>query len=245
MSLVDMSVDEYLEVLKRSSLPTIITEGRDDYKVFRRMEREFSDIGVSLMPVGGKDKVIQIFNRRQEYGHIKTAYIIDRDCWVFTSVPEDYNNKLIVLTDGYSIENDMYRDGNIEDFLYDEERERYYKDLDGLVDWFSSTIQKYLNGDVVNLDIHPNRIVDEEGRIKSPFREFIDDNSVEENLRTYIKKDYKKYVRGKNLIALILRYLSHSSRESKYSRANLMEMATVKHGIHMQRFYAQISNVFR
>lgn len=245
MNFVDMSVDEYLEVLKRSSLPTIITEGRDDYKIFRRMEREFSDIGVSLMPVGGKDKVIQIFNRRQEYGHIKTAYIVDRDCWVFTSVPEGYDNNLIILTDGYSIENDLYRDGDIEDFLYGEEREKYYRDLDALVEWFSCTIKKYLNGEAIDLDIHPNRILDEEGKIKSPFQEFIDSISVEEDFRKHIRQEYKKFVRGKNLMALILRYLSHKNRDSKYSRANLIEMAMVKNGFHMQRFYTEISNVFR
>ena len=39
-----------------------------------------------------------------------------------------------------------------------------------------------------------------------------------------VYSEYTRALRGKNLFQALIRFLSHKNRESKYSRANLIEM---------------------
>ena len=112
------TVDETIETLKRSNIPTLITEGRDDYIVFRRLEDKLVG-GVSVLPVGGRDNVIQVFRRRAEVGHDRIAFVIDRDLWCFTPVPNELLDERVIVTNGYSIENDVFRDADVPALMSD------------------------------------------------------------------------------------------------------------------------------
>src|SRR5580704_10014612 len=94
---VFVTPSEFVQTLKHSSLPTIVTEGSDDYSVFRRVEERFSKLGLSLMPVGGKQAVLEIFKCRDQFRQIKTAFIIDRDLWIFDAVPQEYADDAIII----------------------------------------------------------------------------------------------------------------------------------------------------
>jgi hypothetical protein len=243
MSKSEISVDEYVQSLKHSGLPTVITEGLDDYTVFRRVEERFADAGVSLMPVGGKDKVLQIFRRRNEFRQIRSAFIVDKDIWLFGGVPPEYIEPTLISTDGYSIENDLYRDGEMELLLLAQERDKFLKDLDEIIRWFSFAVDKKLRGEEIEIDCHPSQILDGDGSIRPDFAAECGYSNPSELYET-IRADYARQLRGKTLLSLLVKYVSHSSRSAKHSRKSLMETASIRGRPHMNRFYNELRNIF-
>ncbi len=240
-----LSVDEYIETLKRSKLPTVITEGLDDYLAFRRLEEAFSDVGLSLMPVGGKDTVLDLFRRRNEFPQISTAFIADQDFWIFSSVPPEFHHPTIIFTEGYSIENDLYRDGDIETLLTAAEKEKFERDLREMMKWFSYAIGKILNNQEIPINIHPRRMLDINGTMRQDFLDEFGYTEPPENIYEKISGDYRKYLRGKSLLALLVCYLSHTDRPVKHSNRSLLEAASVRGGPYMSRFHTQIGQLFR
>ena len=62
---IEISTEEAIAVIKKSSLPTVVIEGADDAIVYRKIE-DIGDGFVSLLPVGGRENVLAIFNRKAE-----------------------------------------------------------------------------------------------------------------------------------------------------------------------------------
>jgi hypothetical protein len=237
-----VSPAEYIQTLKHSSIPTVITEGSDDYFVFRRVEDHFRAIGVSLLPVGGKHTVLEIFKNRDQFSQIKTAFIVDRDIWLFAGVPGQFDNQLVIVTDGYSIENDLYRDGDMEALLLETEKRDFSSDLKELLKWYSFAVYRCLSGHEVVLNYHPNQILGDGGQIKESFGAtgYIAPN--EEVYKT-IFAEYSRYLRGKTLMSLLVKYLSHRERAIKHSRKSLMELACVRRGQYMARIYSSLQEI--
>src|SRR5579863_8723513 len=129
-SRAEPSVEEIIALLKQTSLPTIVVEGADDMIVFRRFEDRLSHLGVSVLPVGGRLNVLNIFTRRGEIpAYVKLAFIADQDTWVYTGVPKEYQHANLILTSGYSIENDVFVDGNLVSLLSRKEFGRFLAEL--------------------------------------------------------------------------------------------------------------------
>ncbi|MCS3451767.1 MULTISPECIES: DUF4435 domain-containing protein [Bradyrhizobium] len=160
-----VTASEYVQTLKHSFIPTVITEGSDDYAVFRRIEERFAAIGLSLMPVGGKRTVLEIFRHRNEFPQIQVAFIVDQDTWLFSHIPSEYKDPSLIVTDGYSIENDLYRDGDMESLLLAHERADFQRDLEQIIKWFSYAVRKHIEGHESLLDYHPNQVVDASGKM--------------------------------------------------------------------------------
>ncbi|MEY4934299.1 MAG: hypothetical protein RIS64_658 [Bacteroidota bacterium] len=145
MARVTISIDELVATLKRSNLPTILVEGDDDVMVYRQFEKQFGARKVSILPCGGRNTLLKVFERKHEFPHLKVHFIADKDMWVFEGVPEKYAT--ISFTSGYSIENDLYADGFKRlDALLDEDELIHKKELlENIVEWFASEVEKYLN----------------------------------------------------------------------------------------------------
>jgi hypothetical protein len=82
-----------------------------------------------------------------------------------------------------------------------------------------------LSGKPFKIDCHPNYVAENDNRTFK--KSFIDKHgplSVDEDLFSSIKSNYKVLIRGKNLFSAILRFLSHTDRSSKYSRENFIEL---------------------
>ena len=85
------TVDEIIALLKKTDLPTVVCEGSDDLIVYRRFEEHLSHIGVSILPAGGRENVLEVFERRGEIPtSVRLAFIADRDTWVNTEIPTAY-----------------------------------------------------------------------------------------------------------------------------------------------------------
>lgn len=242
-SKVDITVDEMIATLKRSSLPTLVTEGGDDVIVFRGAEVDFSSVGLSILPVGGRDKLLQIFCRRDELEHITIAFIADRDVWVYDKVPPEFVSENLVLTDGYSVENDLYRDGNLENLLTNDEVGRFRAELSAFIKWYALAVARVLDGRGGKIRVHPNHLLDNNERLKDELK-LQEGEAYPDDLKSKIDSDYKKYLRGKSLMPLIMRQLSYPGRSVRHNHRSIMEIVACNRGLLIGAIYDQLKAIF-
>lgn len=234
------SVDEVVETIRRSSLPTVVTEGVTDYFVYRRLESLISDSGASFLPVGGRSNVLDVFARRADMAGGNVAFVIDMDMWLFSGQPNEFQSDWIATTHGYSIENDLYADGDWERLLDHGERGRFQRDLGPLSDWFSREVDIYLSGGAPVIDLHPDRILDNAGTLLADLEAARQVSTRSQATFDQVRGDYARLVRGKTLLNLLIRHLSYPGRGARHNTRSLMEMAAVVNGALMTRLAQQI-----
>ena len=65
-----LSENEIVSYLKKTSLPTILVEGRDELSVYTRYLESKIDIeDVDVLPCQGRITLLNIFDRREEFKH--------------------------------------------------------------------------------------------------------------------------------------------------------------------------------
>jgi hypothetical protein len=101
----ELTVEEIVSLLRHSSVPTILVEGSEDVMVYRWLKQHIKPLKASAIQCGGREKLLSVYKRRNEFSHIKTAFLADQDMYVFLGIPSDYSD--IIWTAGYSIENDF------------------------------------------------------------------------------------------------------------------------------------------
>lgn len=230
-----LTTDEILATLNHSSLPTLVVEGDEDVIIFRRLENSTPDLSLSVLPVGGRSQVFALFERRGEIrGKQEIAFVADQDLWVLSNVPQEYISDKLIFTDGYSIENDAFRDGNYRDLLYGAERTRFAADLENFSRWFALAAARNIkDGDPI--DIHANHILDNEGQ-RETMMVLKEGETYPQELYEKIRTDYLRFVRGKSLFQLFQRQM-RGSRPVKHSKVSLLEMAAARPGQHIQSLF--------
>lgn len=127
-----------------SDLPTVIVEGRDDQVIYTWMRRLLNvPTKIDVLPVGNRDNVIEIYERRSEFdSRLPVAFMADLDKWVFDKRdkggPAVYSD--IIWTKGYSLENDLYSDGNPENTIAPAHQEAYKDALDAAIQDFAKDV---------------------------------------------------------------------------------------------------------
>jgi len=161
------TVDELFATLKNSSMPTVIVEGRDDIVFYRKVEDELSDLGIDILSAGNKDKVLELREKiLSENLSIPIAFIVDKDLWVNYGVPTEYQDSLIT-TNGYSIENDLFLDGDLLLLLDSDELLDFKDDLDVFIKWYALAINRHVNDkktiydEISSFRYHPNKLLDD------------------------------------------------------------------------------------
>ena len=99
------TVDELVAMLGHAELPTVIVEGKDDMRIYRWVEGRVGSQNANVLPAGGRENLLSVYQRRNEFTHLPVAFVADRDLWLFSGIPEIYHD--IIWTLGYSIENDL------------------------------------------------------------------------------------------------------------------------------------------
>lgn len=230
-----LTVEDAISTLSHSSLPSLVVEGGSDVIVLRRLERMISGAELSVFPVGGRDTVLGVFERRAELGAARCIlFFVDSDLWIYSGTPSEFQHDDLLTTIGYSIENDMYVDGDLERLLTGKEAADFQNELGHFVDWFSNQISLFLNGHPCQVALHPNQV------LQQP-RPAVND----QNLRNRISADYPLMLRGHSLFALLLRQLSHAKRASKYSAENLLELGATAAGNRLIRISNWITERFQ
>jgi hypothetical protein len=243
-SRVKPTAEEIISTLKRSSLPTVVVEGDDDIIVYRRLEEAFSDLEISVIPAGGRETVLKIFERLNEIPNSSAiVFIADKDTWVFDGIPTPYQSHHIIFTDGYSIENDLYRDKNWRGVLVGPERERYQNDLERFLYWYALAVSRKLRGAAAELDIYPGVVIDDQKGTKN-LTALEPTEVYPEGLLETIKSDYGKFVRGHSLVGVLSLQISAKGRKPQVNHQVLLEIAASDKGPLLSRIYAEIERFF-
>jgi hypothetical protein len=216
-----LTPDEIVELLKRTFTPTIICEGTTDSLVYREI---ISRVGamVTIIDCGGRHTLLRVYDRKSEFASKKVAFVADKDLWYFTGCPPEYAE--VVFTEGYSIENDLIAGCEIERLLSREERAKFLQALDSLLIWYHFELAKLRSGQDPKIGLSVRSVIDAEtcelqGKISSSMSAM-----VVSGAHIKLFPEYKKALRGKTLLELLLLFLSHSNRDSKYSRKNILEI---------------------
>jgi hypothetical protein len=140
-----MDIDIVIAELQNSTLPTVFVEGKDDMLIYRKFEQLLGTTKVSFYPCGGRTRLLDLYERRNEFANLKAIFVADKDMYVFTEIPKIYEN--VIFTTGYSIENDLYADARDTqlDKIYLENHELPIKEniKNSLLTWFAFEVEKY------------------------------------------------------------------------------------------------------
>lgn len=220
------TVDELVSTLRRSKLPTVVVEGRDDMQIFRWMEDLLKIHEVDVLGVGGRSNLFAVYDRKSEFVHLPVAFIADRDKELFTQLPTNYEG--IIWTEGYSIENDLYAgaEPSLESLMDPQEASEHRQLLDTIVNWFAFEVEEFLAGRTPEFDHHCNEVVHlGQTEIDNGFRERRGFRPPNVAIYQQIREAYQLQLRGKQLFQVLVRFLSASHRSAKYSYHGLYDIA--------------------
>jgi len=218
---LNLTEDEIVEYLKRSSLTTILVEGKDDMIIYRWIEEEIGIDNANFMSCGGRDRLLKVFNRRAEFNHIKTIFVADKDAFVYDVVPEELNE--IIWTNGYSIENDLYQGQKIELLLDVSEKVKFRKAINNFITYYAFEVEQYQRKLVFNFSNHPNRLLCDAQELKQDYLDEINFQNPSKATIEFLQKEYDLLIRGKSLFALLVRFLSSKKRRIKHNKNSLLE----------------------
>ncbi len=239
---LELTVDEIIETLKRSSLTTVLVEGIDDVMIYRWIEDEIGIHNANFFPCGGRDNLLQVFERRNEFSNLKTIFVADKDAFVYVNPPENYNE--IIWTNGYSIENDLYYGRGIEQILSKKEKEVFTKSLNNFIEYYAFEIENMLNSKEHCFRNHPQHVLcDLQHTVKQEFLQQINFIKPSVEIVNNVKENYDVLIRGKSLFGLLTRILNSKNRKIKHSKASLLEHCYRTHKSEMfMRLLSEINN---
>ena len=233
MSKIDLTVVEIVSMIKRSGVINIVIEGRDDIIAYRHIESALNmhaSIFISLVPAGGREKVLAIYDiLKRDNALDKCYFICDQDIWLYSGIPEAYIDQRIVKTNGFSIENDLLRDYDISRLLSEGEAIKFNIELDIFRDWFAFALSKVLAGEDQPISCHVNEIIDSDRDRPAVIQAKTNDPGMRSLLKK-ISLDDAKFLRGKSYLSLYLRQLSERKRKVKHSTLSIFEHASAARG---------------
>ena len=219
MPLPNPSVEELVVTLRLSKKSNIVVEGDDDVIIYQELAKQIEILEVVLLSCGGRDKLLQVYERRGEFAQVPVAFIADRDMWLFSGIKPGYDD--VIWTNGYSIENDLYLDADLESLLDENEKAEHQQILDSICTWFAFAVEEYIAGNAPNLNSHCDEMVPR-GKI-----ELDTDFCARCGYRTpntervqQIRSSYQLLLRGKQLFQLLVRFLSKPAHGFKKASLN-------------------------
>ncbi len=211
-------------MLHNSRLPTVIVEGKDDHQIYQWVERCAGSQKANVLSVGGRETLLAVYKRRNEFAHLPVAFVADRDLWLFSGIPSDYPD--IIWTEGYSIENDLYADADLENLLDADEVEEHQQVLTSIIEWFAFEVEEHLAGKEARVATSCNQVVPPgKTEMDQGFRNSRGFRSPNQTLHQRIKNAYQLQLRGKTLFQVLVRFLSAPDRDAKHSTSGLYEIA--------------------
>lgn len=221
-------VKEFVNYLSKSSLPTILVEGKDDMRIYNWIKEYFDDHRtVSVMAVGCRSKLLAVYDRRAMFRHLPVAFVADRDLDYLLELPSDRYED-VVWTEGYSIENDLYAGGEsvLEKLLNQDERCQYKQILETLIEWFAFEVEEFSCGRYAKVNRKLKDIVAKgQTQMNDDFRECRGFCPPNKAIYQQISGAYQLRLRGKFLFQILHRILTGDSRDPSYNLFSLYEMA--------------------
>ncbi len=213
-----------LSTLKHSSLKTVLVEGNDDVEIYQKVQRKINIRNLDFLPTGGRNTLLEVFERREELDSSKIMFIADKDSWIFSEIPEKYKD--IFFTNGYCVENDLFADS--EDFLLnffeEDERKRFFSMVKNIIPWYSYEIKKIVDNtddkSVFEVSLLSEKVLNRKtNKLTDKFlrdKSCLDENS---NLCQVIESDYALKLRGKYLFQILLLIFQERKKKDSESKA--------------------------
>lgn len=224
------TIDEIVNTLQRSYLPTILIEGTDDIFVYRWLKSRVDYSLVSLQACGGRNSLFSIHDRKNEFLDKNVIFVADKDAFRFDGIPKERES--IIFTSGYCIENDIFEGSNILSFIDDEDEDDHNLLREIIGKWFAFQLNKYYDlnteSQCMSLSVatHINTISPKGlGSICPYHAASIGYSEPNNDLISLIMNEYNLNVRGKQLFQMLSRFLSKKGRFSSFSDKNLIEVA--------------------
>ena len=174
-------VDFVLHTLRTSDLPTVVVEGEHDKQIYRWLEDLLDRPHVNILSANGRDNLLEIFEKRKEFeDRLPVVFMADQDMWVFSGPPNSYED--IIWTSGYSIENDLYSDGNPENLIPDHMMNEHSCELNDAIQNFAGEVAHWVAARERRADVH----------------------QLVEVFRKEIEKKHELRLRGKTLFEILL-----------------------------------------
>lgn len=206
---VNTKITEIVGTIKKSAWFTVVVEGIDDVKIYAPLEDLYEDapLVVDIIPVGGRSIALGVFEKLKDTIYIKkVAFIVDQDTWVHLGKPNNYNHQHLICTTGYSVENDIFMDRQLNDLMKSiKVYHTFESNLDEYLEWYVLAIERVMNDTVLEgdtLDVHPNTYFKENK--KQDLIVLRNGEFFSTQLNDEIKANYEILLRGKNLLDLAI-----------------------------------------
>ena len=160
---------------------------------------------------------------------------------MLSGIPSNYD--VVIWTEGYSIQNDLYAGAGLENLLDAEEALEHQQTLDAIVGWFAFEVEEYLADRPYKVSSHCNEVVPlGQTQMDENFRRSRGFHPPEEEIYRQIREAYQLQLRGKQLFQMLVRFLSASDRHIKHSIQGLYEIAFKMPDVHplMRRLIDEI-----
>ena len=222
MPLPDSTVADLVTTLRLSRKPNIVVEGKDDVIIYGALVDRLGRFNVGLFSAGCKETLLHLYEELSycensgDFRHAPVAFIADRDMWLFRGIPARYDD--IILTEGYSVENDLYSHANLRKRIGN--NSEYEQVLDSICAWFAYEVEEYLvknppppkkifqsvrDEEHVDVGHRLGRIIPVEKTTLAPDLKFLP--SDHERVRE-VRISYHLQLRGKLLFELLVRFLN-------------------------------------
>ena len=221
----NMTVDDWVTTLSDPDtyLPTIIVEGENDIPIYRRIEKYIGVQDADVIQVGGRNNLLSLYERRNEFAHLPVAFVADRDLWLFSGIPSVYPD--IIWTEGYSIENDLYAGVDLERLLNANDVDEHRQVLDSIIEWFAFEVGEHLACRPAHVATGLDRVVPPgTTEMDQGFRQSRGFRLPDAKLHQQVKEAYQLQLRGRLLFEMLIRFLN-AHPGNQYSVVRLHETA--------------------
>jgi hypothetical protein len=223
--------DELVQVLKRTTLDTIVAEGGDDLQVLRDLEEKLTQQygAVNFIVAGDKSTVLKAWQEKNQYTRAKIGFLADSDLWLFTEDRQQYPS--VVFTDAYSIENLCMSSNSVIALVTSrlDSRCSWQSALNSLADWFSAEVAFFLNNLPCVLNVGIDRIIDVNANFG--LTQYARDRIAEAPQQSFnavqplVAGDPLRFIRGKSLL-LTLAYVMRRHDGNTMSINQLMRIGS-------------------
>lgn len=212
---------ELLYEISRSAYRLVLVEGKTDAKVYRALAKHFTKTKLQFEYCGGRNTLLEVFEKSRSKPNAHLLFLADKDMWVFTGVPSMYEE--VFFTNGYSIENDLFADGEnwIDGLFSDDEQAQKASLLESLITWFAFEVEKYLQDPTQEMQFAGVHLYSTHVIPKND-TQFTDNFLIDrgftppsEEIKQDIAQHYQVKVRGKYLFALLGRLFQERKAADK------------------------------
>ncbi len=222
MPISEPTVDELIPMFNRSSLPIIAVEGETDENVIRMLEEKVGIPGI-IVPVGGRGNLFSLIRRLADIKNPSVVFLADQDMYCIEG--GHFTNDRLVYTWGYSIENDIIAGSRINKLIWPNERSQFEMIKSLAIKYFAweyEAAKRQGRSPVWKVAL-PTIIDPAKLRYLPTVKESEAIAALETKLSRKMHRNYRKLVRGKQLLQIYMFILNRKGRKSRFTNGALLD----------------------